>query len=154
MGSEIQLQVTDKHIWLAGRDLWPEWRSDLQTRARALREDPLLEPLPPSLKATSLGEAPNEQAYLDQAAAMLRRKCHVDTLSYPIPHRRGGLGKLQLAVRKFLWKLLKYQHDRMAFRQNLIHSQIVAQLEYQRDEAKRALAELRARVDRLEGNRE
>lgn len=150
MGSEIQTPGDGKHVWLDGEDVWPGLAADLAGLAASLRDDPDLVRLPPVLRAASLAEAGSESEYLDRSIALLRRKAHIDTLTYPIPHRPTFAGRIQLRVRRFLWKLLRYQHDRMAFRQNLVNSQVVAQLEFQREAMKRELEELRARVARLE----
>jgi hypothetical protein len=152
--SEINRAEATTYLRCGERDLWPTLASSVREEAERLRSDPDLEPLPPFLRSTSLGEMESEAAYLDRALDLLRRKSHVDTRDYPIPHRPGWVGNIQGQVRTFLWKLMRYQHDRMAFRHNLIHSQTVSMLEFERDSVKRELADLKERVATLEQRQE
>jgi hypothetical protein len=77
---------------------------------------------------------------------MIRRKSHVDTLKLDIARRPGFMGALMQRSRLFLWKLLRYQHNRIVTRQNLVNTQLTATLEFQLEEIRR----LRSRVDELE----
>jgi hypothetical protein len=101
------------------------------------------------LSALSLRDAASEREFLDRFIDLTRRKHHADTFRIDVP-RRPGMGGAALArVRQFLWKLLRYQHDRMAFQQNLINSQFAAAIEFQKDEARRVegrVAELEKRL--------
>ena len=58
-----------------------------------------------------------------------------------------------MALKTVLWKLLRYQHDRTAFQQNLINELAIDALEFQQDRLDRELTELQQRVAGLEAGR-
>ncbi len=137
-------------IAIAGKDrsadLGPVLAADARERAR----DPSHVDLPWSLHALSLRDQKTGSAYFDHYLELLRRKNHVDTLNFDIPHRPGLGGRAWMLVKKVLWKVLRYQHARMAFRQNLINSHLTSALEYQRDLARKEVGELKRRIAALE----
>lgn len=133
-------------IVIAGTDRTGELADALRREASVRTSDPLLAPLPESLHALNLREARNEADFLDRYVALARRKAHVDTLRLDLPRRPGLKGALSWHLRRALWRLLRYQHDRNIFRQNGVNSNLVAALEFQHEE----LRALRERVDRLE----
>ncbi len=53
-------------------------------------------------------------------------------------------------MKRCLWKLLRYQHDRIVFRQNLINGLFTQALESELLLRRRETAELRARLAALE----
>jgi len=50
----------------------------------------------------------------------------------------------------FLWRLLRYQHFWMAFRQNGINAMHAEAVDFEHQERQRQVAELKARVKQLE----
>ncbi|MFH0909085.1 MAG: hypothetical protein V1929_10010 [bacterium] len=133
-------------IIVSGRDRTADLGPGIAADAARHMQDPRCAPLPWSLNARSLGDAKSESAYHERFMQLIRSGSHVDTLDHRIPRRRGFAGAVQGKLRSFLWKLLRYQHNRMAFRQNLINSHIVSALEFERNES----AKLAARVAELE----
>ncbi len=60
------------------------------------------------------------------------------------------MGTLLRRVKAFLWRLLRYQHDRMAFQQNTINELVVSAVDFQRDATQHSLALLERRIRDLE----
>lgn len=82
--------------------------------------------------AMSLLQSAHENDYQDRLISLLRMRRGMDTRDFEVPVRPGWIGRLQKPIRVFLWRLLKYQHDRMAFQQNMINEMLVSALEYER----------------------
>ncbi|HMP76511.1 MAG TPA: hypothetical protein PKE12_09460 [Kiritimatiellia bacterium] len=133
-------------IIVAGRDRTDEMAADLQAEASRMERAGLLDIFPPEISALRLLEAKNHAEYLDRFADLARRRAHVDTLGFRVPRRSGPRGAIVFHFKRILWKLLRYQHDRMAYRQNLVNSNLIALVELQAVE----IAELKRRVKELE----
>jgi hypothetical protein len=127
-----------KHILIAGndrtRDILPE-ATDSAT---------------PDNATTPLLQARHEAEYLSRLLAKLRTESGLQSAGLnPVP-RPGLLGRLQVALHRFLWKLLRYQHDHMAFQQSAINAETAAALEYLRAEYRHDLNQLTQRLAALE----
>lgn len=133
-------------IQIAGRDCTNEWGAILETEPRRMAALGECAFLPPEISALRLRGQPNHAAYLDALEDLVRRRHHMDTVGFRIPRKPGTMGAVLFRVRTVLWKLLRYQHDRMAFRQNQVNSNLMALLEMQGAE----LQELRKRLERVE----
>ncbi|MCS6771828.1 MAG: hypothetical protein NZ740_07345 [Kiritimatiellae bacterium] len=132
-------------ILLANRDRAPEWAPEIRQTVRRMEAQRRAIFLPPEIAALRLREARSEREYLEILTDLVRRRQHIDTLGYEIPRRKGILGLATWAVRSLLWVLLRYQHERLAFRQNRVNSNLVALLEAQGAE----IAALRRELERL-----
>ena len=124
-------------ILVANNDRTPELQPRLLEQSKRCEADPRCAFLPWTLNALSLRDAKDGAAYYRRFLELIRYKNHVDTLVFEIPRRAGFAGALMARFKRFLWKLLRYQHDRMAFRQNLINSQLTSALEFQQAEIKK-----------------
>ncbi len=133
-------------IRIAGIDRTREWRDRYRTNVEDRRVRGRDRILPPVLNARSLREQENESAYLRELVRLIHFKRHVGTHAYRIPHRPGMVGKVMLAAREVLWKILRYQHDRMASRQNVINSHVIDLLSYEHEERVREIEQLRAEL--------
>jgi len=122
----------------------------LRARAAELHARPELQPRPGQLDETLLGDVSDVEAFDRAFLARLRDRTSVDTASFPIPRKPGLIGRCSGLLRSFLWKLLRYQHDRMAGRQNRINALIVGALENETTALRAEIAGLKARIDRLE----
>lgn len=139
-------------ITIAGRDRTDDLGPVLRTQAEAMaRGDTICQPakLPDEISALALSRTTSAEDYLSELTRLLRYREGVDALSFHIPVRPGRCGRLLGRVKQGLWKLLRYQHERMAFRQNLINAQLTSALEFEivqrrqeTDDLKRRLAEL------------
>ena len=76
----------------------------------------------------------------------MRLRYAVSTESFPIPGKPGASGSLLRKVKGFLWKLLRYQHDRMAFQQNSVNELMISAADFQQAR----IAALEQRIQQLE----
>lgn len=123
----------------------------LRARAAELHARPGLQPRAGQVDEKLLGEASDVEAFDRAYLARLRDRTSVDTASFPIPRKPGVIGLFTGKIRGFLWKLLRYQHDRMAGRQNRINAMLAGALENETTALRAEIADLKARIDRLEG---
>ncbi len=137
-------------IRIAGRDRTADLAPVLAAAAAAHEADPLHRPLPPELQAAVLAGCRNEAEFEHRYFALLRRKHHMATCDFTIPRRAGPAGALLGRLKRVLWRLLVYQHDRMSFLQNMINTSLVNALDFDRQEMRREVARLEARLAALE----
>lgn len=137
-------------IQIAGKDRTEELRPALQAEAAERTRNPRCLFLPWYFHALSLGDQKSAPSFYDRYLELLRYKNHVNTVVFDIPSGRGPLARPWVLFKKILWKLLRYQHERMMFRQNLINSHLTSALEFQRDLWRDEAKALRARVEALE----
>ncbi len=104
----------------------------------------------PAIGALALREARTEAAFLGEWRRLLRYRDGVDTLAFEIPRRPSPAGWLLAGFKRLLWTLLRYQHDRIVFRQNLINHALVSSLEFEAEARDAALEALARRVADLE----
>ena len=97
----------------------------------------------------SLRAAQTDGEFLDAMIKAMWNRTGISTLDFHVPGRTSVKGRIMTAVRRFLWKLLRYQHDRIAFQQNTINAQMTAAIEFLRTEQKREILELRQEIRRM-----
>lgn len=102
------------------------------------------------LPALSLGRTANQTEYLARLLTLLRTHGAVRTDIVTVPVPPGWRGRLLKPLRRLQWRVLRYQHDRIAFQQNTIHHQIATALECMREEYRGDIARLEARIAELE----
>lgn len=138
-------------ICVAGKDC----SADLAGRL-AEQQSPAPEPrfLSPQHSALSLKNAKNTAEYQDILLALIRIRRGITTADFAMPRKPGWMGCVLGKVRGFLWKVFRYQHDRMAFQQNVLNELMAGALEFERDQRRREMEELRARVAAMEQGRE
>lgn len=100
----------------------------------------------PEDSALSLKHSRNAADYLNRYCRLMRLRYAVSTESFPIPGKPGASGSLLRKVKGFLWKLLRYQHDRMAFQQNSVNELIISAADFQQAR----IAALEQRIQQLE----
>jgi hypothetical protein len=133
-------------IIISGQDRTSEFEPAIREQADRSRRHPEAVNLPGHLSALSLWGARDEDEFTGRYVRLSRVKQNIDTFKFYIPRKAGLGGALMALVRTFFWKLLRYQHDRMAFRQNVINTQFATALELQQDETE----SLRERIQALE----
>jgi len=89
------------------------------------------------------------EAYLDS----LRDAAVVDINDFEIVERRAAFAPLLRALKRTLWKLLKFYTYRLWSQQNTINGLFLAALENRERRQRRRLAALEARITALEGRR-
>ena len=87
------------------------------------------------------------EAYLES----LRDATVVDINDYEIVERRAAMAPLLRALKKTLWKLLKFYTYRLWSQQNTINGLFLAAIENRERRHRRRLAALEARIAALEG---
>lgn len=111
--------------------------ADLGAEVAAAAQRRSLKPprmLSPGHSALALKTARTEREFLDKYIELVGLRHGAVTSDFDIPRKPGAVGALLAKVRGFLWKLLRYQHDRMAFQQNLINELLVDALAFERNE--------------------
>ena len=106
--------------------------------------------LAPEHSALTLKAAHDQVDYLRIYNRLIGIRHGIQTEAFAIPRKAGWGGAIVVRIKEFLWKLLRYQHDRMVGQQNLVNELVIAGLEFERGEYRREIARLEARVARLE----
>lgn len=100
--------------------------------------------------ASALTGLETENCYHEHFLRLLRYRDAVDTLDFGIPRKPGFIGWWLSRLKQVLWRLLRHQHDRLAFRQNLINGLFTEALENEHRLRMRETSELRQRLEELE----
>lgn len=100
--------------------------------------------------ALVLHKAVSDADYLNHFIRLLRYRDAFDTYDFNIPRKPGLFGAMMARVKSILWRLLRYQHDRIAFRQNLINGLFTSAIEFEAAERQRKDNEFSDRLERLE----
>lgn len=135
-------------IEIAGRKLDPARRARLEAAVgkRNLPTD--------AFPVDRLAGADNEAEFLEQLIQLMQAQDAARTADFRVPAQPGWWGVLMGRIRTFLWKLLRYQHDVMAEQHNAVHALHTGAITLQGRETGRRLAELEARITRLEQSRD
>ena len=136
------------YLGISGQDRSTDIGTDLTHRA-ARHQGPLSPWAPPD-SALSLTEARDPDDYIARYCRLLRLRYAVSTEAFPIPGKPGPAGTLLRRVKAFLWKLLRYQHDRMTFQQNAINELVISSVDFQRAASHQAITALEQRIQVLE----
>ena len=131
-------------LTVAGQDRSADLGASL-TRQTA-RHQGALSRWAPEDSALSLKDSKDSTDYLARYCRLLHLRYALSTEAFPIHARPGPAGNLLRKVKTMLWKLLRYQHDRMAFQQNAINELVISGLAFQQAR----LAALEQQVNTLE----
>ena len=139
-------------ISVAGQDRTHDLGRELRRQAAVMeRGEANHKPKPDALAAPDIMPlAQSEAEYLDQLIGLIRCRNAVDTLDFAIPRKPGLFGLFITRLKALLWKLLRYQHDRIAFQQNLVNIQLTSALEFAIAQHRKETADLKRRVAELE----
>jgi hypothetical protein len=88
--------------------------------------------------------------YLDRYNRLMRLRYALCTDPFPIPGKPGTAGTLLKKLKAFLWKLFRYQHDRMAQQQNSINELVISGQSFQTTAVKQQIEALEKRIQALE----
>jgi hypothetical protein len=139
-------------LHVAGRDRSEDLGHQVTGEARRLAaRDDAPEFLDYPFSAVSLNSSGSGAEYLDRMLNLLTDKTGVSTEPFYIPRKPGPLGTLAAACKRLLWKVFRYQHDRVVFQQNMINLQLTAAIEFMHKEHSKETAALRERIAELEG---
>jgi hypothetical protein len=140
-------------IRVGGQERGEALRPDFQAALQRMNATGRFLRMPADVSALRMREAADPGALLREMTSLLRHRNHVDIQIFDIPRRPGWKGAVMVRLKQALWKLLRYQHDRVCFRQNLVNSHTTALLEFQREHFTGELNRLKARVADLEAGR-
>ena len=138
---------------IAGQDRTRDLGQALRQQAEAIEcgaASRKLAPLPSEISALALARAKSDAEYMDHLIRLISYRDAVATLDFDIPRKPGLAGLIMTRLKAFLWKLLRYQHDRIVFRQNLINTQLTSALEFEFTRWQKETADLKRRVAELE----
>jgi hypothetical protein len=135
---------------IAGQDRTHDLGRELRRQATVMERNNSNGPKPALVAPDIMPLAQSEAEYLDRLIGLIRCRNAVDTLDFTIPRKPGVVGLLMTKLRAFLWKLLRYQHDRIAFQQNLINAHLTSALEFEVTQRQKETADLKWRMAELE----
>ncbi len=144
------MTASETKILVAGRDRTADLGPALAAEAKAHAADRMYNPLPAELQAVSLRGCRSEAEFESRYFTLVRRKHHSSTADFIIQRRPGWKGAVLARLKRVLWKLLLYQHDRMSFLQNMINTSLLSALDFDRQELRREVARLEGRLAELE----
>lgn len=137
-------------ISVAGRDRTADLGASVLREAQQ-RGLPWLERLlADEQEVLSLRSASTAEAFRARHLAALRSRWMVDPGRFSTPSGPGIVGAAMLWARMFLWRVFRYQHDWVVFRQNGINAQLFYALMFECEDRARQVRELEARVRDLE----
>ena len=137
-------------ILIANKDRTAGLGSEIRQSARVHRQGPTPDWVAPGISALCLLKAASEEQYLREFIRLLRYRDAFDTLDFDIPRKPGLCGWVMAKFRRLLWKLLRYQFARIAFRQNLINGMFTSALEFEVALRERESSESKRRIAQLE----
>lgn len=131
-------------IWISNQDVTDSLGRDVAVLAQ--QRSSTISPKFHDARVTALRlrEARSESEYFATFMQLLRWRHGASSDPFEIPRKPGVMGAVTQSLRKFLWKILRYQHDRMVFQQNMINEMLIHAVEFE-------MAERQRRIDRLEG---
>jgi hypothetical protein len=141
------------NITVAGSNRTQDVGADLRARAAAMGTgDDHHRPaqLPDSISALTLAQARSEGDYLVRLNSLIRLREAIDTHEFRLPRRPGLTGWIKAKTRATIWKVMQFHRERMAFRQNLINTQLTSALVYETQQRQREIESLRGRLADLE----
>ena len=137
-------------VVVAGKDRTQDLGRETAAAAERLSRKGVVPFLSPHHSALSLKSARNEREFLDLFTNLVRMRHGVRTGDFYIPAQPGWKSRLMVWLKTTMWRKLRYQHDRIAFQQNLINDLNTQALERQNAVLTREIEQLRRRVEQLE----
>ena len=92
----------------------------------------------------------DDETFMEQYLVCLRQIVPVDINDFEILERRSRLAPLSKAVKRTIWKLLKFYTYRLWSQQNQTNDVLLAAIEIMDRRHKKEVAELKARIEALE----
>lgn len=137
-------------VRVAGRDRSEDLGKELIEASRQRPDFGLSQQIAEETDVLALKSAGKMSDYLDRHVTLLRSRNCVDTAFFDIPAKQGIAGRVMYLIRRFLWKVLRHQHDWMAFHQNSINVQLAYELEFEKEAREKEIKALEERLNRLE----
>jgi hypothetical protein len=138
-------------VYVGGDERTDGLGREVEAAGRALRAHPDAVPQVEEFhSALILREAQNTSDYVQKLLDLLVLKSGGSTSDFYIQRRPGLIGALSAKFKQILWKLLRYQHERLLSQQNAVNTQLTVALQFMHEEHKREIQSLRGRIDELE----
>lgn len=102
---------------------------------------------------TNLANLKNEDDFLAFYLECLREAVFVDINDFEIVERRAKLSGMLVAIKKVIWKLLKFYTYRLWSQQNQVNGLLLSAMEAQESRNHEKIKELEERIARLEAKR-
>ena len=99
----------------------------------------------------NLSTVKDDADFFDRYIACLKLISTVDINDFEIPRRRSPFAPLATALKKVVWKLLKFYTYRLWSQQNQTNNVLLAAIEIMDRRHRKETAELKARIAELEG---
>ena len=115
-------------------------------RARGVYDDDLVA----RAERNNLLTLKDDESFMEQYLVCLRQIVPVDINDFEILERRSRLAPLSKAVKRTIWKLLKFYTYRLWSQQNQTNDVLLAAIEIMDRRHKKEVAELKARIEALE----
>ena len=93
----------------------------------------------------------DDETFMEQYLVCLRQIVPVDINDFEILERRSRFAPLSKALKKVIWKLLKFYTYRLWSQQNQTNNVLLAAIEIMDRRHKKEVADLKARIAELEG---
>jgi hypothetical protein len=138
-------------VIVAGKDETTEIGGELARRAG--RHQGALSPWSAADSALSLANSHDSTEYLERFSKLMRLRYALCTEPFPIPGKPGLAGSLMKRLKALLWKLLRYQHDRMAQQQSAINELVISAQDFQNTAFTQRIEALEQRIRELEKER-
>ena len=92
----------------------------------------------------------DDESFMEQYLVCLRQIVPVDINDFEILEKRSRFAPVSKAVKKIVWKMLKFYTYRLWSQQNQTNSVLLAAIEIMDRRHKREVADLKARIEALE----
>jgi hypothetical protein len=115
-------------------------------RARGVYDDDLVA----RAERNNLLTLKDDESFMEQYLVCLRQIVPVDINDFEIPRRHSPLAPLSTALKKVIWKLLKFYTYRLWSQQNQTNNVLLAAIEIMDRRHKKEVADLKARIEALE----
>ena len=93
----------------------------------------------------------DDESFMEQYVVCLRQIVPVDINDFEILEKRSRFAPLSKALKKVIWKMLKFYTYRLWSQQNQTNNVLLAAIEIMDRRHKKEVAELKARIEALEG---
>lgn len=93
----------------------------------------------------------DDESFMEQYLVCLRQIVPVDINDFEIPRRSSPFAPLATALKKVIWKLLKFYTYRLWSQQNQTNNVLLAAIEIMDRRHRKEVADLKARIEALEG---
>ncbi|MDD4870172.1 MAG: hypothetical protein PHR77_06395 [Kiritimatiellae bacterium] len=138
------------NLIIAGKDRTSDIGQQIVNRAKQRVQNSPVPFLSPQHSALCLKDEITADGYLKQFVRLLKMRHGASTAPFPIPARAGLSGRIMAVLRRVLWKLLRYQHDRITFQQNLINELFITGIEIQQKTIQGKMDGISKRLETLE----